>query len=48
MQAKEIFLKELAAIGKKMNKQEGVNLEGTRLKNQKDLTKLRLESIATA
>jgi hypothetical protein len=46
--AKEVFLKELSAVGKKMKQQEESLIEGSRLKGKKDPLKLRLESITSA
>lgn len=48
MHAKEIFLKELSAVGRKIGKQKEASVEGARLKNYKDPLKLRLESITSA
>ena len=45
MHAKEIFLKELAAIGRKLGKQEHARQPESRIKNKKDPLKLKLESI---
>jgi hypothetical protein len=45
MHAKEIFLKELSAIGRKLGKQEEAKMPNSRIKNKKDPLKLRLESI---
>ena len=45
MHAKEVFLKELAAIGRKFNKQQDAKDEKSRIKNKKDPIKLRLEGI---
>jgi hypothetical protein len=45
MHAKEVFLKELAAIGRKMNQQPEAKVEKSRIKNKKDPLKLRLENI---
>ena len=46
--AKEIFLKELSAVGRKMKNQEEALIENSRLKGKKDPLKLRLESITSA
>jgi hypothetical protein len=46
--AKEIFLKELSAVGRKMGKQREASVEGSRLKNKKDPLKLQLERISSA
>lgn len=45
MHAKEIFLKELSAIGRKLGKQEDAKDTKSRIKNKKDPIKLRLENI---
>jgi hypothetical protein len=45
MHAKEVFLKELSAIGRKMGKQTEAADEKSRIKNKKDPLKLKLESI---
>lgn len=45
MHAKEVFLKELAAIGRKLSKQTEAKDEKSRIKNKKDPLKLRLEGI---
>ena len=45
MHAKEIFLKELSAIGRKLGKQEDARDNKSRIKNKKDPLKLRLENI---
>ena len=45
MHAKEVFLKELATIGRKFNKQPEAKEEKSRIKNKKDPLKLRLEGI---
>jgi hypothetical protein len=45
MHAKEVFLKELAAIGRKFNSQPQAKVEKSRIKNKKDPLKLRLEGI---
>lgn len=46
MHAKEIFLKELTAIGRKMKKQEATaSDEKSRIKNKKDPLRLKLEAI---
>lgn len=46
MHAKEIFLKELSSVGRKMSKQDQAAVENSRLKNKKDPMKLRLENIS--
>ena len=44
--AKEVFLKELSSIGRKIQKQDfAVDTENTRIKNRKDPLKLKLENI---
>jgi hypothetical protein len=48
MHAKEIFLKELSAVGRKIGKQKDASVEGSRIKNYKDPLKLKLESITSA
>lgn len=45
MHAKEIFLKELSAVGRKMKKQDQAIVENSRIKDKKDPLKLRLENI---
>lgn len=45
MHAKEVFLKELSAIGRKMGKQSEAADPKSRIKNKKDPLKLRLEGI---
>jgi hypothetical protein len=45
MHAKEIFLKELSAVGRKMKKQDHAKDEKSRIKDKKDPLKLRLEAI---
>ena len=45
MHAKEIFLKELATLGKRMKKQESASVENSRIKGKKDPLKLKLENI---
>lgn len=45
MHAKEIFLKELATLGKRLKKQEHALVENSRLKGKKDPLKLKLENI---
>lgn len=45
MHAKEVFLKELAAIGRKLGQQPEAKVEKSRIKNKKDPLKLRLEGI---
>jgi hypothetical protein len=45
MHAKEIFLKELSAVGRKLKKQDFANDETSRIKNKKDPLKLKLENI---
>lgn len=45
MHAKEIFLKELSAIGRKLGKQEQAKDTTSRIKNKKDPLRIRLESI---
>ena len=46
MHAKEVFLKELAGLGRKMKKQP--KDEGSRVKNRKDPLKLKLEGITNS
>jgi len=46
MHAKEIFLKELSALGKRMKKQEWAKEEKSRVKDKRDPLKLKLESIS--
>ena len=46
MHAKDIFLKELSAIGKKMGKQKEAIDTTSRFKEKKDPIKLRLENIS--
>ena len=48
MHAKEVFLKELAAIGRKIGKQTEAADTKSRIKNKKDPLKLRLEGITAA
>jgi hypothetical protein len=48
MHAKEIFLKELAALGRKLGKQSEAAVPNSRLKNKKDPLKLKLEGITEA
>ena len=48
MHAKEVFLKELAAIGRKLGKQTEAADPKSRIKNKKDPLKLRLEGITTS
>jgi len=48
MHAKEVFLKELAAVGRKLGKQTDAAVPNSRLKNKKDPLKLRLEGITSA
>jgi hypothetical protein len=48
MHAKEVFLKELAAIGRKLGKQTEAADPKSRIKNKKDPLKLRLEGITAA
>lgn len=48
MHAKEIFLKELAAIGRKLGKQTNAIDTKSRIKNKKDPLKLRLEGITAS
>jgi len=48
MHAKEIFLKELAALGRKLGKQPEAAVPNSRLKNKKDPLKLKLEGITEA
>ena len=48
MHAKEVFLKELSAIGRKFGKQTDALDKTSRIKNKKDPIKLRLEGITTA
>lgn len=43
--AKEIFLKELSALGRKMRSQEFAKDEMSRIKNKKDPLKLKLEQL---
>ena len=43
--AKEVFLKELSAVGRKFKAQEEARVEGSRIRYQKDPLKLKLESI---
>jgi len=43
--AKEIFLKELSALGRRMSKDENAVLNDSRIKGRKDPLKLKLESI---
>lgn len=45
MHAKEIFLKELSVLGRKMKKQEDAKDEKSRIKNKRDPLKLKLEAI---
>ena len=45
MHAKEVFLKELATIGRKLGQQPEAKVEKSRIKNKKDPLKLRLEGI---
>ena len=46
MHAKEIFLKELSAIGKRMKKQDWAKEEKSRVKDKRDPLKLKLEAIS--
>ena len=46
--AKEVFLKELSAVGRKLGKQKEASVENSRIKNQKDPMKLKLESITAS
>ena len=46
MHAKEIFLKELSALGRKMKKQEFAKDDASRIKDKKDPLKLKLESLS--
>lgn len=48
MHAKEVFLKELASLGRKMGKQTEALDTSSRIKNKKDPLKLRLEGITAA
>jgi hypothetical protein len=48
MHAKEVFLKELSAIGRKLKKQEFANDEKSRIKNKKDPLKIKLENITAS
>lgn len=48
MHAKEVFLKELAAIGRKLGKQTEAADPKSRIKNKKDPLKVRLEGITAA
>ena len=48
MHAKEVFLKELAAIGRKLGKQTEASDPKSKIKNKKDPLKLRLEGITTS
>jgi hypothetical protein len=48
MHAKEVFLKELSALGKRMKKQDWAKDETSRIKNKRDPIKLRLEQISLA
>ena len=43
--AKEVFLKELSAIGRKMKTQDWAKDESSRVKNKKDPLRLKLESL---
>lgn len=43
--AKEIFLKELSALGRKMNQEKDAILSESRIKGKKDPLKLKLENI---
>lgn len=43
--AKEIFLKELSALGRRMNQQKESIVEDSRVKGRKDPLKLKLEAI---
>lgn len=45
MHAKEVFLKELSAIGRKMSKQPEAADPKSRIKNKKDPLKLHLEGL---
>lgn len=45
MHAKEVFLKELSALGRKLGKQQEALVPQSRIKNKKDPIKLRLEGI---
>lgn len=46
MHAKEIFLKELSALGRKMKKQDFAKDETSRIKDKRDPLKLKLEQIS--
>lgn len=46
MHAKEIFLKELTTLGKKLQKQEHALIPNSRIKGKKDPLKLQLENIS--
>ncbi len=46
MHAKEIFLKELSSLGKRMKKQDWAKEETSRIKDKRDPLKLKLESIS--
>ena len=48
MHAKEVFLKELAALGRKLGKQTEAIDTKSKIKNKKDPLKLRLEGITAA
>lgn len=48
MHAKEIFLKEISALGRKLGKQPEAAVPNSRLKNKKDPLKLKLEGITEA
>jgi len=48
MHAKEVFLKELSALGRKLSKQSEATVPNSRLKNKKDPLKIKLEGITSA
>ena len=45
MHAKEVFIKELSALGKKLKKQEDAIIPKSRVKGEKDPMKIKLENI---
>ena len=46
MHAKEVFIKELSSLGKRMKKQDFAKQETSRIKNMRDPLKLKLDQIS--
>jgi len=46
MHAKEVFLKELSSLGKRMKKQDFAKQETSRVKDKRDPLKLKLDQIS--